>query len=86
MKNIKDTCIEFFQNEDIRKDVKDIIKPIVNIVYNEIYVYLWLICLYNVFLIFIILANLFLLLHFLKKPNTIVAMLSDVWSVIIIFL
>uniref|UniRef100_A0A6C0DN76 Uncharacterized protein n=1 Tax=viral metagenome TaxID=1070528 RepID=A0A6C0DN76_9ZZZZ len=78
MKNIKDTCIEFFQNEDIRKDVKDIIKPIVNIVYNEIYVYLWLICLYNVFLIFIILANLFLLLHFLKKPNTIVAMLSDV--------
>ena len=78
MKNIKDTCIEFLQNEDIRKDVKDIIKPIVNIVYNEIYVYLWLICLYNVFLIFIILANLFLLLHFLKKPNTIVAMLSDV--------
>ena len=78
MKNIKDTCIEFFQNEDIRKDVKDIIKPIVNIVYNEIYVYLWLICLYNVFLIFIILANLFLLLHFLKKPNTIAAMLSDV--------
>jgi hypothetical protein len=85
MKNIKDTCIEFFQNEDIRKDVKDIIKPIVNIVYNEIYVYLWLICLYNVFLIFIILANLFLLLHFLKKPNTIVAMLSDVWPAIIIF-
>jgi len=78
MKNIKDTCIEFFQNEDIRKDVKDIIKPIVNIVYNEIYVYLWLICLYNVFLIFIILANLFLLLHFLKKPNTIVTMLPDV--------
>jgi hypothetical protein len=78
MKNIKDTCIEFLQNEDIRKDVKDIIKPIVNIVYNELYVYLWLICLYNVFLIFIILANLFLLLHFLKKPNTIVAMLSDV--------
>ena len=78
MKNIKDTCIEFFQNEDTRKHVKDIIKPIVNIVYNEIYVYLWLICLYNVFLIFIILANLFLLLHFLKKPNTIVAMLSDV--------
>jgi len=70
MKNIKDTCIEFFQNEDIRKDVKDMIKPIVNIVYNEIYVYVWLICFYNVFLIFIILANLFLLLHFLKKTPT----------------
>jgi len=66
MKTIRETCIEFLQNEDIRKDVKEIIKPIVNIVYNEVYIYIWLICFYNVFLIFIILANLFLLLQFLN--------------------
>ena len=35
MKSIRDTCIEFFQNEDIRKDVKEIMKPLANIVYNE---------------------------------------------------
>jgi hypothetical protein len=69
MKNIKDSCIEFFNSENIRKEVREIIKPIVNIIYNEIYVYIWFICFYNVFLIFIILANLFLLLRLLAKNN-----------------
>ena len=67
MKNIRETCIEFLQNEDIKKDVKAIIRPIVGIIYNELYPYLWLLCIYNVFLIFIILANLVLLLRLLKR-------------------
>ena len=58
MKNIRETCIEFLQNEDIKKDVKAIIRPIVGIIYNEVYPYLWFLCIYNVFLIFIVLANL----------------------------
>jgi hypothetical protein len=66
MKSIRDTCIEFFQNEDIRKDVKEILKPLANIVYNEIYLYLWLLCFYNLFLFFIILAILVLLF---RLPN-----------------
>jgi hypothetical protein len=69
MKNIRDSCIEFFQNEDTRKNVRDIIKPIVNIIYNEIYVYIWFICIYNVFLIFIVLVNLFLLLKWINKSK-----------------
>uniref|UniRef100_A0A6C0AS53 Uncharacterized protein n=1 Tax=viral metagenome TaxID=1070528 RepID=A0A6C0AS53_9ZZZZ len=69
MKNIRDTCIEFFQNEDIRKDVREIIKPIVHIIYNEIYVYIWFICIYNVFLIFLVLANLILLLRWFSKSS-----------------
>lgn len=69
MKNIRDTCIEFFQNEDIKKDVREIIKPIVQIIYNEIYVYIWFICFYNVFLIFIILANLLLLISYIRTHN-----------------
>jgi hypothetical protein len=60
MKNITNRCLQFFQNEDIKRDVREIIKPIVNIIYNEIYIYLWFICFYNVFLIFLVLANLFL--------------------------
>jgi hypothetical protein len=63
MKNIRDTCIEFFKNEDIHKEVKEIIKPLGNMMYNEIYLYIWFICIYNVFLLFIILANLFLVIH-----------------------
>lgn len=75
MKNIKESCLEFFQNEDIRKDVREIIKPIVDIIYNEIYIYVWCICFFNVFLMFIILANLFILLHYVRKIKT------TIWNV-----
>jgi hypothetical protein len=71
MKNIRETCIEFFKNEDIRKDVKEMLKPFVQIIYNELYLYIWFICFYNVILIFIILVNLFLLLKLLKKTKVI---------------
>lgn len=57
----------FFRKEDIKKMSKEIIKPIVNIIYDEIYPYIWLICIYNVFFIFITLANLFLLIRFFKE-------------------
>jgi len=69
MKNVRDSCIEFFKNEDIRKNVREIIKPIVNIIYNEIYVYLWFICIYNVILIFLVVINLFLLLKWFSAIN-----------------
>jgi len=72
MKNLRDTCIEFFKNEDLQKQVKEVIKPVGNMMYNEIYPYLWFICIYNVFLLFIILANLFLMIHLyqtVRKAN-----------------
>lgn len=65
MKNIRESCIEFFKSEDIKHDVREMIRPVVNIIYNEIYVYLWLLCFYHIFFIFIVLANLFLLLKML---------------------
>ena len=69
MLHIRDTCIEFFKNEDTRKNVKEMLKPITNIIYNEMYYYVWFVCLYNVFLIFIILVNLFLLVKLLNNPH-----------------
>uniref|UniRef100_A0A6C0B2E4 Uncharacterized protein n=1 Tax=viral metagenome TaxID=1070528 RepID=A0A6C0B2E4_9ZZZZ len=63
MKTIRDTCMEFFQNEDLHKEVREIIKPLGNMMYNEIYLYIWFICIYNVLLLFLILANLFLIIH-----------------------
>ncbi len=61
MKSLRDSCIEFFTNEDIRKNIKELLKPLVNIIYNELYLYIWLICVYNILLFFAILAILFLL-------------------------
>jgi hypothetical protein len=69
MKNVRETCLQFFQNEDIKRDVKEIIRPIVGIMYNEFYPYLLFLCIYNVFLIFIVLANLILLVHLLRPKQ-----------------
>lgn len=70
MKSIRDTCLEFFKNEDIKRDVKEMVRPIFTMIYNEIYVYIWLICIYHVFFIFIILANFYLLLSWRRSCKT----------------
>ena len=64
---MKETFLDLFQKDDIKRCITEIVKPVVNIVYNEIYPYLWFICLYNVILIFISLANLILLSRLYKK-------------------
>jgi ABC-type bacteriocin/lantibiotic exporter with double-glycine peptidase domain len=61
-----DFCSSVMENNDIKRLINNMVKHIVNVVYNEIYIYIWFICFYNVFLFFIILANLFLLLKLLK--------------------
>jgi hypothetical protein len=66
---MRDRCLEFINNDDIKKYVRETFKPIINIIYNEIYLYIWFISLYNVFLLFITLANLFILQKILKKMN-----------------
>lgn len=57
------------KNNYLKTDLKEFIKPVVNIVYNEIYIYIWLICFYNVFLFFLVLANLFLILRLLNTSK-----------------
>lgn len=68
MRSLRDNFKQFFQNEDIKTDIKDLLmKPIFSMIYNEIYLYLWIIALYNVFFVFIILAILFVLLNIKSK-------------------
>ena len=68
MKNIKDSCIHFFYNEDTRKDIKEILTPLGNIVYNEIYAYLWVICFYSIFLFVLLLFSAVFFLSLFKNP------------------
>jgi hypothetical protein len=72
MKNIADSFVDFFKNEDIKKNIKEILKPLVNILYNEIYIYIWFICIYNIFLILAILANLYLLIRLVQMKHPII--------------
>lgn len=69
MKNIKDTCIEFLNNANTRKELGDILKPITDSIYNELYIYIWIICFYSIMLFLLILANLFLLMKIFNKTK-----------------
>ena len=70
MKNIRDTCISFLHDEDLRKVIREMMKPLIQIMYNEIYIYLWLLCFYSLFLFFIVLAILVILIRLLHKEPT----------------
>lgn len=69
MKSIRESCIELFKDENIKKDIKTLLAPIVEIIYNDLYVYIWSICFFNLFLFVIIILNLVLLLKILAKPT-----------------
>ena len=64
---MEDIFDDFFLTEDLGRYIKQFVKPIVQNVYNEIYTYIWFICIYNVFLIFITLANLILVYKLYMK-------------------
>lgn len=70
MKNIRDTCISFLHDEDLRKIIREMMKPLIQIMYNEIYIYLWLLCFYSLFLFFIVLTILVILIRLLNKQPT----------------
>jgi hypothetical protein len=67
MKNLRDTCIDFFKSENTKKEVKEMMEPIFSMIYNEIYIYIWIIAIYNIFFIIMILAMFFILLQLLNK-------------------
>ena len=68
MKNIRDVCLELFKNEDIKRDIKLIVQPLAAFIYNELYVYIWLICVYHIFIILIILAILYVVMFMHITP------------------
>ena len=67
MKSIRDSCIELLDNEETRKNLREIIQPISSMIYNEMYPCIWLLCIYLVVVTFIILMNLLLLVRVLNQ-------------------
>lgn len=70
MKPIVDTFLEALVKKDMKNGLKELVKPIGGFLYEQFYVYIWVICIYNVFFIFIVLANLFLLLKLINQKHT----------------
>jgi hypothetical protein len=65
MKNIlKNTCIEFFKREEFRRDLREMMGPVFDMIYNELYLYIWIIAVYNVFLFCGVLGLFIVILRF----------------------
>lgn len=55
-------CISFYKDENIRNDI---IKPIAQIIYNDIYLYIWIVCFYSMLIILILLIILIIVIKIL---------------------
>jgi hypothetical protein len=65
-----DTCVKYMKTDEAKRNLREsIIVPVCDILYNEMYFYVWFICLYHVFLILIILANLLLLFRIISHSS-----------------
>ena len=51
----------------LKKELCELLKPVAHLVYNEIYLYVWFICIYSIFLMTVTLANLFVLLKLWRR-------------------
>ena len=57
---------ELLKSEDIQRHLKNATYPLVTMVYNEIYIYIWFICIYNLFLLALVLINVYLLVQYMR--------------------
>ena len=46
----------------MQHQIAEFLKPVAQLVYNEVYLYIWFICIYSIFLMIITLANMYMLL------------------------
>ena len=72
-RKMRDRYMGFLMQEDIRACIRDAIGPVATIIYSEVYVYVWLACLYSVFLVCIASANLFVLHKLLREMRGVAA-------------
>jgi hypothetical protein len=52
---------EWLKNEDIQRNFRKASGVVVTAIYNEMYIYIWFICVYNIFLLIVVVINLYLL-------------------------
>jgi hypothetical protein len=54
---------EWLKNEDIQRNFRKAGSTVATAIYNELYVYIWFICIYNIFLLVVVVINLYLLIR-----------------------
>lgn len=61
--------MKYIRDEENMKLVKDIFEPVKQNLYNDFYVYIWFICIYNVFLLCLFVANFFIMFRIMSRMN-----------------
>jgi len=61
LKSKMDLITQLFQNATTQQNLRVFIKQVGHWVYDEIYLYVWFLCFYNVLLLFLVAASLYLL-------------------------
>lgn len=54
---------QILQNTTTQKNIREIVKQVGHWVYDELYLYVWFICLYNVLLLFMVAFTLYMLMR-----------------------
>ena len=62
-----DSILEMFDKNEVQSQIKSVVAPIGTMIYNELYIYIWFICIYNVFLFLIVVMNFYLLLRYFSE-------------------
>jgi hypothetical protein len=58
---------EWLKNEDIQRNFRKASGVVVTAIYNEMYIYIWFICVYNIFLLIVVVINLYLLVKLWRR-------------------
>lgn len=69
---------EILNNEDVHRHIKNATKTVAIAVYNELYIYIWIICIYNVLLFAIALVSLVMLIKYTHLGRQNIATLSTI--------
>jgi hypothetical protein len=64
-----DSILEMFGQTEVQTQIKSVVAPIGTMIYNELYIYIWFICIYNVFLFLIVVLNFYLLLRYFSESK-----------------
>lgn len=76
MKSLKETIHGYLQNEEVKTEMKNMLKPFGVIIYNEIYFYILLICVYCVLVFLFGLASIITMLNLTRQYKRIETLLE----------
>lgn len=70
MKPLWENCLEYCQTDEAKRNLKQcLLQPLGDILYQEFYIYVWIICLYHIFLILMVFGSLGVLTNIYRHQS-----------------